>query len=203
MASFQAIAVVGNTLRNLLAEACPRDQFPGAQFLLAQSANLEGGTPFPSLGVTIYLYNIAFSTTRRNLPPRIRSNGDRLKPPTPLDLHFLITGWARSAEQQWALLAWAIRTLEDTTVLPAGLLNQNAGSAPDGTSPIVFSEDESVELVGENLNLQDLVSAWEVAKAYQQPSASFVVRSVLIDSTIIIATGKPVQTRVLDLAPLR
>jgi hypothetical protein len=48
-----------------------------------------------------------------------------------------------------------------------------------------------------------MVSAWEVAKANQQPSTSFVVRSVLIDSTIVVHTGKPVQTRVLDLAPQR
>jgi hypothetical protein len=202
MASLQAIAVVGNTLRNLLAEGCPRDIFPGAQFRLAQGANLAG-SPFTDLGVTVYLYRVDFSTTRRNLPPRIKPNGDRLKPPTPLDLHFLITAWARSAEQQWALLAWAIRTFEDSNVLPAGLLNQNAGSAPDGTSPVVFSDDEAVELVGENLSLQDMVSTWEVAKSNQQPSASFVVRSVLIDSTIVVIAGKPVQTRVLDLAPQR
>lgn len=201
MASVQAIAVVGNTLRNLLAEACPRDLFPGAQFRLAQSGNLTGA-PFTDLGVTVYLYRVAFSMTRRNLPPRIKPNGDRLKPPTPLDLHFLITAWARSPEQQWALLASAIRTLEDSTVLPAGLLNENAGSAPNGTSPVVFSDNEAVELVGESLSLQDMVSVWEVAKTNQQPSASFVVRSVLIDSTIVIPSGRAVQTRALDLATL-
>lgn len=202
MASVQAIAVVGNTLRNLLADACPRDLFPGAQFRLAQGANLTG-SPFTDLGVTIYLYRVDFSTTRRNLPPRYQPNGDRYKPSTPLDLHFLITAWARSAEQQWALLAWAIRTFEDASMLPAGMLNQNAGSSPDGVSPEVFHENEAVELVGETLSLQDLVAAWEVAKTNQQPSASFVVRSVLIDSQIVVRTGGPVQTRALDLATLR
>jgi hypothetical protein len=100
-------------------------------------------------------------------------------------------------------MAWAIRALEDTNVLPAGLLNQNAGSAPDGSSPVVFSDDEAVELIGESLSLQDMVNAWEVAKAHQQPSVSFVVRSVLIDSEIVIPTGAPVQTRVLNIAQRR
>lgn len=202
MASVQAIAVVGNTLRNLLVDACPRELFPGAQFRLVQSANLLQA-PFTDLGVTIYLYRVAFSASRRNLPPRTRPTGERLKPSTPLDLHFLITAWARSAEQQWALLACAIRTLEDTNVLPAGILNQHAGSAPNGHSPAVFNDDETVELVGESLSLQDMVAAWEIAKANQQPSVSFVVRSVLIDSNLVIPSGRAVQTRVLDLAPLR
>jgi hypothetical protein len=30
-----------------------------------------------------------------------------------------------------ALLAWGICTMDETPVLPAGLLNQNAGSDPD------------------------------------------------------------------------
>ena len=202
MASVQAIAVVGNTLRNLLAEACPRDLFPSAEFKLAQ-AGMLGSSPFTNLGVTLYLYRIAFSTVRRNVSPRPRPNGDRFKPPTPLDLHFMVTAWARSPEKQWELIAWAIRALEDTNVLPAGLLNQNAGSPAEGVSPVVFSDDEAVELIGESLSLQDMVNAWEVAKANQQPSVSFVARSVLIDSTIVIPSGRAVQTRVLDLATPR
>src|SRR5438046_520038 len=171
MATFQAIAVTGNTIRNLLAEASPRNVFPGAQFQLCQTANLVSPS-FTDLGVSIYLYRVAYNATRRNLPPRRRLNGDRLKPSVPLDLHFLVTAWAKMPEQQWALLAWAIRTIEDTPVLPAGLLNQNAGSDPDGKPRNVFGEDESVELVGENLPLQDIVNIWQIARHSQQPSVS-------------------------------
>jgi uncharacterized protein DUF4255 len=202
MATFQAIAVTGNTIRNLLAEAWPRDIFPGAQFRLCQAANLVS-PPFTDLGVSIYLYRVAYNTTRRNLPPRKRLNGDRFKPSLPLDLHFLLTAWARTPEQQWALLAWALRTIEDTSVVPAGLLNQNAGSDPDGTPQNVFSDDESVELVGENLSLQDMVSVWEIAKPNQQPSVSLVARSVLIDSVVELPGAGYAQTRGFDLATIK
>ena len=201
MATLQAIAVTGNTIRNLLAEAWPRDVFPGAQFRLCQAANLVS-SPFTDLGVSIYLYRVAHNPTRRNLPPRKRLNGDRFKPSVPLDLHFLVTAWARTPEQQWALLAWAIRAIEDTPVLPAGLLNQNAGSDPDGTPQNVFSEDESVELVAETLSLQDMVSVWEIAKPNQQPSVSFLARSVLIDSLVEMPDAGSVQTRGFDLATI-
>jgi hypothetical protein len=199
VATFRAIAVTGNTIRNLLAEAWPRDTFPGAQFQLVQASNLTSA-PFTDLGVSVYLYRVVFNSIRRSLPPRARLNGDRFKPSVPLDLHFLITAWARKAEQQWALLAWAIRTIEDTPVLPAGLLNQNAGSSADGTPQDVFRDDESVELVAETLSLQDMVSIWEIAKPNQQPSISIIARSVLIDSTVEMPSGGLVQTRAFDVA---
>jgi hypothetical protein len=201
MATFQAIAVTGNTIRNLLVEACPRDVFPGAQFQLSLTSNLVSPS-FTDLGVSIYLYRVAYNTNRRNRPPRTLLNGERFKPSVPLDLHFLLTAWAKTAEQQWALLAWTIRTIEDTQILPAGLLNQNAGSAADGTPLNVFGEDESVELVGETLSLQDTTNIWEIARHSQQPSLALVARSVLIDSLVEIRSGQRIQTRAFDLATL-
>jgi hypothetical protein len=201
MASFHAIAVTGNSIRNLLADACPRDIFPGAQFRLCQAAALTSA-PFTDLGISVYLYRVTYNTTRRNLPVRKQLNGERFKPSVPLDLHFLVTAWARTAEQQWALLAWAIRAVEDTPVLPAGLLNQNAGSDAQGVPQNVFGEDESVELVGETLSLADMVSIWEIAKPNQQPSVSIVARSVLIDSLVEMPEAGPVQTRGLEFATI-
>ena len=201
MATFHAIAAIGNSIRNLLAESVPREVFPGAQFRLSQAANLAS-PPFTDLGVSIYLHRIAFNITRRNLPPRNTVDGPRFKPSVPLDLHFLITAWARTAEAQWSLLACSIRMLEDTPALPAAFLNQNAGSNASGLPLTVFGENEDVELVGENLNSQDLVNIWEVAKANQQPSVSYIARAVLIDSMVEVPTGGLVQSRVFDLATL-
>jgi Pvc16 N-terminal domain len=202
MASFHAIAVTGQTIRNLLAEAWSPDVFPGAQFQLCQAANLVS-SPFTDLGVSIYLYRVAYNMTRRNLSVRKRLSGQRFKPSLPLDLHFLLTAWARKPEQQWSLLAWALRTVEDAAVLPAGLLNQNAGSDSDGTPLHVFDDDETVELVGETLSLQDMVSVWEIAKPNQQPSVSIVARSVVIDSLVELPEAGHVQTRRFDVGQVQ
>jgi Pvc16 N-terminal domain len=192
MANYHAVAVTGLALRGLLSNAWPRDQFPGAEFRLFQTKDLQ--TPLQlNTGVSVYLHRIAFNTTRRNLPFRQTVNGKRYRPPTPVDLHFLITAWGRSAEEQLALLGWAIRTLEDTPVLSAGLLNRFAGDWGE-----VFDKTETVELVGDVLSLQDSFNIWEIAKHNHQPSVSYVARMIRLDSEVELTEAGPVQTRAFD-----
>ena len=194
MASFYAIAVTANAVRGLLANACPRDQFPTADFKVYQPVNFLN-TPLFDVGISVYLYRVAFNTARRSLPPRTTLDGRKFRPPTPVDINFLVTAWAKNPDTQQELLGWAIRTLQDTPVLPAGLLNRFAGNHGE-----VFHDQESVELVGEILSLQDLVNIWEIAKHNQQPSVSYVARMISIDSEIELTEAGPVQTRAFDLA---
>jgi hypothetical protein len=192
VARTQAIAVTALALRGLLASACPRDQFPTAEVRLFQTKDLQ--TPQQvNTGVSIYLHRIAFNTTRRNLPPRQTVDGRRYRPPTPVDLHFLITAWGRTAEEQQSLLGWAVRALEDTPVLPAGLLNRFAGDWGE-----VFQENETVELVGDVLSLQDLFNIWEIAKHNHQASVSYIARMIELDSEIELSEAGLVQTRSFD-----
>jgi Pvc16 N-terminal domain len=194
MASTQAIAVTALALRGLLANACPKDQFPGAEFRVVQTKDLQ--TPQQlNTGVSIYLHRITFNTTRRNLPPRQALDGKRYRPPTPVDLHYLITAWGRTAEEQQGLLGWAIRTLEDTPVLPAGFLNRFAGERGE-----VFRTDETIELVGDVLSIQDMFNIWEIAKHNHQASISYIVRMVYLDSENELTDAGPVQTRSFDYA---
>jgi len=71
---------------------------------------------------------------RRRLGARRRDPvGRRYRPSTPLDLWYLLTAWSSEAEEQQRLLGWAIRTLEETPILPAGFLNRR--SWPQEISP--------------------------------------------------------------------
>jgi len=194
MASFHAIAVTANAIRGLLANACPKERFPSADFKVYQAADFAT-TALMDLGVSIYLYRVVFNTSRRNLPPRSTPDGRKLRPPTPVDLHFLLTAWAKSPDQQQELLGWAIRTLQDTPALPAGLLNRFAGDRGE-----VFRDDESIELIGEILSLQDAVNIWEIAKSNQQPSISYLARMIAIDSDVELTQAAPAQTRGFDSA---
>jgi hypothetical protein len=192
MANTQAIAVTALALRGLLANACPKEQFPGAEFRLFQTKDFQTPQQLNS-GVSIYLHRITFNTTRRNLPPRQEPDGRRYRPPTPVDLHYLITAWGRTAEEQQGLLGWAIRTLEDTPVLPAGLLNRFAGERGE-----VFRSNETVELVGDILSIQDMFNLWEIAKHNHQASISYIARMISLDSEIALTEAGPVQTRSFD-----
>jgi len=148
----------------------------------------------PADGVTLCLYRVATNATLRNLPPRTAPDGTRYRPSLPLDLHYLLTPWAANVEVQQRLLGWAMRQLENNTVLPAGLLNKYLREDQ------VFRPDETVELVADTLSFADYTGLWDKLKPRMQASATYVARMVLIDSDVELREGRHVQTRVFELA---
>jgi hypothetical protein len=189
LATYHAITAIGQAILGLLEQARPKTEFDGAQFELYQASNFH--TPMDE-GVSLFLYNAAVSTVRRNLPPRVLPDGRKTRSPLPLDLYYLLTPWAKTAARQHRLLAWAMRTIEDTPTLPASLLNHY------GPDPSTFFPDETVTLVNEVISLQDIYNIWEINKQNMQVSIAYVARMVPIDSTITDVEGAPVQARVLN-----
>ena len=137
-------------------------------------------------GIALFLYRVS-GGSRRNLAPRPGPERQVYRPPITVDLHYLMTAWAKTAGKQQMLLGWAIRALADTPVLPPGLLNHYANAG-------VFHDDESVELVFDPLNLQDLTGLWDIFKPNLQACATYVARSVAIDSTVEVRLHPQVQT---------
>jgi hypothetical protein len=191
LATYHAIAATGQAILSLLSSECPKPEFAGAQFELYQAKDLL--TPGMELGVSLYLYRVAVNGNIRNTPPRLGPDGRRYRPSLPLDLYYLLTAWAKTAVKQQRLLGWAMRALENRSILPQGLLNYSAPEAE------VFGPSETVEIIFEPLSVQDMVSVWEVAKANQQPSATFVARMVTIDSQVELVEARLVQTRAIEL----
>jgi hypothetical protein len=198
MASYAAVSVVANTIRGVLANSRPPDQFTGAEFRLLRTQDFKAASAQIAYGVSIYLHRIAFNTNRRSQPPRVTLDGKRYRPSTAVDLHFLVTAWGRTAEEEMDILAWAIRTLQDTTELAAGLLNRFSGERREQ----VFADSEAVELVGEILTPQEFFNIWGNSLPNQQPSISYVARQVLIDSETELPDAALVQTRGFDYAKL-
>jgi Pvc16 N-terminal domain len=190
MATYPAIAATSDAVLGLLQSAAVGTEFDGVAFAHYQSGDFE--SPM-SDGVTLYLYRVTVSSNR-NLPPQVGPDGRRYRPPIPLDLHFLVTAWAETAVRQQRMLGFAIRTLEDTPILPAGVLNQHS------PEPNVFRPEETVELVYENLTVQDIGYIWDVAQTKEQPSATYTARMVEIESPVAFDEGGLVQTRELQFA---
>ena len=120
MASANAIAAVGRAILSMLAAAVPKPEFAGATFELYQSKHLQA--PMEE-GIGLYLYRItpaARCGTCRRAPDRRTA----LPPLDAIDLHYLLISYARDAFKQQRLLGWAIRTIEDTPLFHASLLNQ-------------------------------------------------------------------------------
>jgi hypothetical protein len=190
MATYPAIAATSEAILGLLRSAAVGSEFDGVTFDHYQSGDFE--SPM-TVGVSLYLYRVSVSPNR-NLPPRLGRDGRRYRPPLPVDLHYLVIAWADDAIKQQRLLGFAVRTLEDTPILPAGVLNQH------GPETDVFRPEETVELVWEALSVQDISEIWDVAQTKEQPSATYVARMVEIESPVALPDAGTVQTRELAFA---
>jgi hypothetical protein len=188
MATYHAIAKLGQAVLNLLRDARPVG-FETAQFDLYQAANFR--SPMEE-GISLYLYRVAVNPSRRAVRTRIDPNGRVRRPGLPIDLYYLLTPWARSAEKQHILLGWAMRVLEDFPTLPAGALNHA------GPEPGAFQTDETVDLINDPISWQDMTNIWEMSENNPQVSAAYVARMVVIDSTQEVHEHGPVQTRQFD-----
>ncbi len=191
MATYQAVASIGEAIRTVLLDARPKPEFANAQFELYQAANFQ--SPMDE-GVSIFLYRVSMNGARRNLPPAPRPDGRRRRPPLPIDLHFLLTPWAKSPAKQQRLLGWLVRALEDLPILPAGLLNS---VSPE---PNIFQPVETIELIHDPVSFQDVFNIWESLKAKIQPSVTYAARMVTIESEVVVPEYPLVQTREFDLA---
>ena len=190
MASYRAVTAVSDTIAHLLASRYSPEEFNmnTLEFQVYLASNFA--TPMEA-GVSVFLYRIYVNTVQRTPPGRIGADGRRLHSPLPLDLHFLVTAWARDASLQHSIAGWMMRVLEDTPSLPSGLLNHGGLE--------IFAPDETVELVVAEIDTETLFRIWEVigSNGYQI-SVPYVARSVKIDTDLTLIAGEPVQERVFD-----
>ena len=142
-------------------------------------------------GVSLFLYRILLNGTHRTPPGRIGPDGRRYQTQLPLDLHFFLTVWGSEASLQHAIAGWMMRLLEDTPILPDGLLN--------AVAPGVFEQNERVEIILDHLTNEDMFRIWEtVGENIYQLSIPYVARNVRIESTQSLPEGPPVQERTFD-----
>lgn len=191
MATYRAIAAIGQTLAGMLKDASAGTEFDGFKFELYQPADFKTGTAITE-GVTFYLYRVSINGARRNLPPTVGADGRRYRPALPVDLAYLVTPWAKSAAKQHRLLGWAMRELHNVPVLPSTVLNHYV---PEDDT---FRAGETVELICDPVNVQDMTNILERLDLAQQLSVVYVARMVALESEVALDEGAPVQTRVLD-----
>jgi hypothetical protein len=188
MASYRAITAISDALAHLLASQYAPSDFGGNTLQFEVYLARDFLTPM-NAGVSVFLYRIYPNSVQRTPPGRLGLDGRRQRPMLPLDLHFLLTAWAQDASLQHQVAAWMMRMLEDTPILPVGLLNHRF--------PSTFQPDETVELCLAELTTEELFRIWEVIvnNAYQI-SIPYVARNVRIESLQTTGQGAPVQERV-------
>jgi hypothetical protein len=194
MADYRAIAAVSEAMVYLLESQYRPEDFDGNQLQFKVYLAKDFAQPMEA-GVSCFLYRIYANGTHRTPSGRLRTDGQRYRPQLPLDLHFLLTAWARDASLQHTIAGWMMRLLDDTPSLPAGLLNHNM--------PGIFHPDETVEISLTELTTEELFHIWEVIvnNAYQI-SVPYVARNVRIESQQLLSVGRPIQERTFDMRQL-
>jgi hypothetical protein len=190
MATCSAIAATTEAIIRLLRSSYDPQQFNNAAFEFQVYVANDFSNPMDE-GVSLLLYRIFQDGTNRTPPGRLQPSGLRGPTKLPLELHFLLTAWAKTASVQHELAGWMMRTLEDNAVLSTSLLNSY--------KPDVFYPEETVEIALAQLSTEDLFDIWDVMiRHVYQLSVAYVARVVRIESTLASVGGAQVQERLMQ-----
>jgi len=175
MASFRAITTSCEAIVGLLRQSWQPALFNGAQLSFQVYRTADFSTPMTA-GVSLFLYYVTINSVQRNMPMRPGPDGRLRRPELPLDLHFILTPWAKDASLEHDILGWMMRTMEDNPVIGSGMLNATAAG--------VFRDDETVEVVRSDLTLEELFRIWDVLPGDFQHSVPYTARVVRVESQL-------------------
>lgn len=194
MASYRAVGATCEAVVRLLQQLWRPELFDAADLQFRVYRTKSFATPMET-GVSLFLYRVGVNGVQRTPPAPPVPGGPARRTQLPLDLHFLLTPWAKEASLEQEILGWVMRAIEDTPSLPAGLLNS--------VTPGVFDAAETVEIVPGALTNEELFRIWDVLPNDYQVSVPYVARIVRIASDLEQPAAGPVLTRQLDVGVLR
>jgi hypothetical protein len=190
MATFRGISAVGTAVIGALDDAWIRDPFL-AEALETSLVRVDDLKERPvDFGVSVYIYRVAVNGTQRTLPPS--ANGHRR--PLPVEVDFLLTAWAKTAQRELELLGWCMRVLDDDPIFPAAVLNRAVGG--------VFAATEMVEVVPAPLPMDDYRRLWDALPLDYQLSVAYNARVVRLESARAMIEAGPVLERDQEFAAL-
>jgi hypothetical protein len=189
MASYRAIGATCEAIVRLLQQSWRPELFDNAQLQFQVYRTKNFAAPMDA-GVSLFLYRVIVNSVQRTPPAKPTQDGRLLRPQLPLDLHLLLTPWAKEASLEQEILGWFMRVIEDNPILPAGLLNTLASN--------VFDTEETIELVPGQITNEELFRVWDVLPSDFLISVPYVARVVRIDSAFAAREGSPVLARQLD-----
>ena len=184
MANQSAIHAVGNQLIRYLHDTYPEslsgDGF-SCDFRLFSSKELTD-TDNLSTTLSLFLYRMTVNEYLRNARPE-QSLRNRVMPLS-LDLHYLLTVWADSAQQEQTILAWAVRQLYLNPILDMSALASDAWDAED-----------VVQVVPAELSHEDMMRVWDALEPSYRLSFPYVARAVRLDLDTAADSLPVVDTR--------
>ena len=180
MADQDVIRDCGDTLVLLLRGGLtnPENLVEPARIYLASPAEFTdidyGEVPV----VTVFLYRVAISAEMRNGPRRTLPDGQTTRPLLPIELHFMITPWARDMGDGYRIVGRILQLLYDNAELGPAQLEGGAWASGD-----------SVQIVLESLPIDDHYRIWDSSGLAYRLSLTYMFRVIGIEpgeSTAVI-----------------
>ena len=188
MGDYTAIGAVGETLVGLLRARIAerrRDSpdvldIEGSQVGLASPDDVDAGE---DLRLTLYLYQVSESAHLKNAE-REAVGTDRLRrPPLALDLHYLLTAYPATRGHGPSAVSRTDRTAEQHRLLGLAMQVLQDNAVVDGDD-LSGGLTEQLYVSLEPQATEDVLNIWNTfAESPYQPSVSYVVGPVRIDST--------------------
>lgn len=186
MANVQAIWSVGTSIATYLRNTYPatvgEQTMPACDFALVSSGELAG-TIEDATRLTLFLYRVTVNEHQRQQRPAAMSPEQQA--PLGLDLHFLLSAWAGTAQEETVPLAWAMRQLYLHPILDASSLSPEAGWGPD----------EVIQIIPSELGTEDMMRIWDALAPPYRLSVSYVARLVRLDPDRVGEFGPVVASR--------
>jgi len=187
MAGFTGIAAVGISIQRMLASAFgQREPVPGknTKAVLIRTEDLADTLVKERIGdfaLSILLYRVDFNKTMRAAWSAVGNADGRGY--LALDLHYLLTPWADSAEYQHYIMGRTLQIIEQTPVLSGSLLYSPPLPATDeyADEPETGATD-SVQLILEEISTEALMRTFDSLPGNYHLSVPYVARVVRIDT---------------------
>jgi hypothetical protein len=169
--------------------------------------DLEASPAKPRLN--LFLYQVTPNSGWRNqgLPSRSAVSGERLtNAPLALDLHYLLTAYARLDFEAEILLGYAMHLLHERPVLDRAAIRKalSAGAIDTSLMPPAFNAliasdlADQVELIKITQAVQssdEMSKLWSAIQSKYRPSSAYQVSVVLIEGKRAAVSPLPVLTR--------
>jgi hypothetical protein len=166
MATFDAIAFLGDTIRVLLQNGLVGLVDP-ANVLQSTPSEFKDFAPTkPS--VTLFLYHVAVCGDLRN--SRSHSIGGLPVPTLPLELRYIVTPWTQIPRDGYRIVGAIAQIFYQHSVLSFSELQGD-----------VWAPDDTVELILESVPVEEHYDIWEPTEIPYRLSLTYLARLVGID----------------------
>jgi|SRR5215204_1462183 len=192
MANIAAIRSVGTSLAAYLNNAYRDTAFPPSvakpecTFSLTSIGGVRAAdvpSSDTSVRVLIFLYRASMNQHLRNVG---RTLSPGMRPlPVSVDLHYLVSFWAKSGENEQLVLAWTMRQLHEVPVLDSSILSREAA----------WTAEDLIQLIPEEIGTEELMRIWDTLEPNYRLSLSYIARVVRIDPDEIRDERPVVATR--------